>query len=152
MTATNHAVTGAVIALVVQKPLLAIPLALLSHFVLDVIPHSEPRDFSNSLAKKIIFTDGVIAAILGVSLPLILNTTVSPLVIFACMTAAVVPDLIWGIRYLRIKDIDKVFTEPMSKFSRIHFNSQWSESIEGFYVEAGWLAFATYLLVSLSGL
>lgn len=39
MTATNHAITGAIIATVIDKPYLALPLALLSHFALDILPH-----------------------------------------------------------------------------------------------------------------
>lgn len=150
MTATNHLLTGAVIALAVQKPLLAIPLALLSHFAVDMIPHSEPRDFSPVLARKIIFTDGIIAVCLAVTLPLALASTVSPWVILSCMMAAITPDMIWGIRYFRIKDIDKVFTEPMSLFSRLHLKIQWSETIQGFFVEAVWLLSMAYILLALS--
>ena len=39
MTATNHALTGAAIGFIVGVPAIAIPLALISHFVLDAIPH-----------------------------------------------------------------------------------------------------------------
>ena len=39
MTATNHAITGALIAIVIDKPLIALPLAFLSHFGQDAIPH-----------------------------------------------------------------------------------------------------------------
>lgn len=39
MTATAHAVLGTVIAAKVGNPLLAIPLALISHFAADAIPH-----------------------------------------------------------------------------------------------------------------
>lgn len=151
MTVTNHAVTGAVIALAVHKPLLAIPLALLSHFLLDVVPHGEPRDFSNSVAKTIIFADGCVAGILGIIILLFLNTSVPAWVIFGCMAAAVSPDLTWAIRYLRIKDIDKVFAEPMSKFSHIHYNYQGKQFIKGFYIEAAWFVLVVFLLFILSG-
>lgn len=39
MTATNHAVTGALIAAAVSNPVIGLPLALLSHFALDALPH-----------------------------------------------------------------------------------------------------------------
>ena len=39
MTGFNHGMTGAVIALTVKKPELAIPLSFLSHFAQDAIPH-----------------------------------------------------------------------------------------------------------------
>jgi len=39
MTATSHALIGTVIAAKISNPALAIPLALASHFVADMIPH-----------------------------------------------------------------------------------------------------------------
>ncbi len=39
MTATNHSLTGAIIAASIVNPFVALPLALLSHFVLDATPH-----------------------------------------------------------------------------------------------------------------
>lgn len=39
MTATNHALTGALIGLTITSPLIAIPVALLSHLLCDLIPH-----------------------------------------------------------------------------------------------------------------
>ena len=61
---TNHMVTGAVIALVVKQPALALPLAFLSHFVLDALPHygerGEEQMFSR-LTRAVIVTDLVVA-------------------------------------------------------------------------------------------
>ncbi len=39
MTATGHAVLGAVIAAKIANPFLAIPLAIVSHFAADIFPH-----------------------------------------------------------------------------------------------------------------
>jgi hypothetical protein len=39
MTATNHMLAGAVVAVGLQHPLLIAPIAVLSHFVLDGLPH-----------------------------------------------------------------------------------------------------------------
>ena len=39
MTATNHAATGALLALIIKEPILVLPLAFISHFVMDVLPH-----------------------------------------------------------------------------------------------------------------
>jgi len=39
MTATNHALTGALIGLSIGNPWLALPAAFASHFVLDAVPH-----------------------------------------------------------------------------------------------------------------
>lgn len=39
MTATNHAVFGALTVAVVSNPVIGLPLAILSHFALDALPH-----------------------------------------------------------------------------------------------------------------
>ncbi len=41
MLIAPHFLTGAAVATAVPEPLLAIPLALLSHFVLDLLPHRD---------------------------------------------------------------------------------------------------------------
>lgn len=61
MTATNHAVTGAIIAAVIPHPLIGLPLALLSHFVLDSIPHFGAHTKAKPDSKEfaaILATDG----------------------------------------------------------------------------------------------
>jgi hypothetical protein len=45
MLSTPHLLTGAAIVLTVPQPELSLPLAFLSHFVLDAIPHTEPGTF-----------------------------------------------------------------------------------------------------------
>jgi len=42
MTATGHAVIGVVIAAAVSNPVLAIPLAVMSHVAADLFPHWDP--------------------------------------------------------------------------------------------------------------
>src|SRR5437868_4335098 len=39
MTWLNHAATGALIAVVIKNPAVALPAAFLSHFVIDILPH-----------------------------------------------------------------------------------------------------------------
>lgn len=72
MLATSHALTGAVIAATVPSPFLGYLLALISHPLLDFIPH---WDFSTRRAShsklKIIFlslTDALVGIILGIIL------------------------------------------------------------------------------------
>lgn len=43
MLLTPHALMGTVIGANIKNPLISIPLALLSHFVLDLFPHINPR-------------------------------------------------------------------------------------------------------------
>ena len=39
MTATNHAITGAVVGLALGNPYLALPISLMSHYAMDTLPH-----------------------------------------------------------------------------------------------------------------
>ena len=48
MLETPHVVVGAAIAVKVGRPELAIPLALISHFILDHIPHWNPSFFTET--------------------------------------------------------------------------------------------------------
>jgi|GEM_PF-2360925 len=43
MIATTHILAGAAITAKIKNPILVILLALLSHFILDIIPHRDPR-------------------------------------------------------------------------------------------------------------
>lgn len=80
MTATNHALTGAVIALAINEPWLAIPLAFLSHFAIDAIPHwdyaiNRKRPYDSRFIEphffKLLSADLVLAFIMFVLLAVI---------------------------------------------------------------------------------
>lgn len=146
MTATNHALTGTAIALIVKQPALAIPLAFLSHFVTDAIPHSLAEGMSEKAARRIADVDGVLA----IGLTLIVSIAASQvsfwLMIF-CALAAFGPDFIWIWRYYKLGSINKVTHAPMSKFSRFHQKIQWSESRKGYLVELVWFAVVMYIIL-----
>lgn len=62
MIATNHALTGAAIAVVIKQPILAIPLAFVSHFICDAIPHFGVDLKFNSRAMYVwLILDGLFA-------------------------------------------------------------------------------------------
>lgn len=68
MTATNHALSGALLGAFLPLPL-AIPLALVSHFVLDSLPHygvEGKKRNSSSIYKAIILSDSAIAVAIAV--------------------------------------------------------------------------------------
>jgi ABC-type dipeptide/oligopeptide/nickel transport system permease component len=67
MTATNHALTGSIIAAAVPNPVIGLPLALLSHFVLDALPHFGAHTVANPKTKEfraILITDSIMTAVL----------------------------------------------------------------------------------------
>jgi len=98
-----HAATGGIIAYKIGGPLVSLPLAFLSHFVLDLLPHWNP---SLSKEKKklgkispktilIIFFDCLIGLILGLKIAFLAlpDTKKAIIVVFGCL-AGILPDLI----------------------------------------------------------
>lgn len=142
MTASNHAITGALIAVILPKPYLAIPVAFLAHFVMDAIPHfgiSEQdvnKRNKNPIFLLTLMTDIMIAVLLLISIPLSLSQSVSPWVLLLSMIACMSPDLVWGRRFYH--EVRRKASKRMSNFSLFHKNIQWSETPKGLIVEILW--------------
>ena len=69
MTATNHALSGALIGAILPLPV-AIPAAFMSHFVLDKIPHygiDDAKRNSSKVYKAVVFGDVILALAIGVA-------------------------------------------------------------------------------------
>ena len=152
MTATNHALTGALIAVVVDQPLLAIPLALASHFVLDILPHfgvsKNPKVRNASkLFRRVTITDLLICGLIFLVAPLVYdNLGVSLIVLWACMFAAICPDLVWGYRlYREHREKRRI---PKSLFSLFHSNIQWGERPWGLGVEVIWGVVVSIVIIA----
>lgn len=150
MTATNHALTGAVIGLSVGNPLIALPAALLSHFVCDAIPHfSDPklkvgsRQFANYLACDAL-------GAVGVALFLTILRPDSWFVACWCAFLATSPDLMWAGRFFRAQKSKKKNADtplPTHILARFHSRIQWFAKPVGAVVEYAW-AIGTVLLLA----
>jgi hypothetical protein len=93
MTATAHALVSAAIASSVQNPILAIPLAFVSHFVLDVVPHWDFGTNWRSRAKAKTGAVAIFDTVLGFSLAYFLFAgKVEGSLLFWCMVAGNLPD------------------------------------------------------------
>lgn len=100
---TPHVIVGAAIATKVVHPALAIPLAMGSHFILDMIPHWNPHlhhekiEYGHFSKKSIIIvvTDSTVALLVGsfIAFKALPNTALALTIFFSCF-AAVLPDLI----------------------------------------------------------
>lgn len=137
MTGLNHGLTGAVIAVAVKKPELALPLAFLSHFVQDVIPHFGVPD--SQLFKRKFNIVLVADFVLSVSAMVVLAFLfpAHKWLIWGCMIAAACPDLAWAYYRLYLEKI-KNQKPKYDPFTRIHFVLEWSNETWGALVEAGW--------------
>lgn len=102
---TPHVIVGAAIAAKVGNPLLAIPLAFASHFVLDRVPHWNPH--LNTEIKKfgkptkattaLIFADVVLSLLFGgaIAMTAMPNQTQAAVILLGGF-AGVLPDVIEG--------------------------------------------------------
>jgi hypothetical protein len=138
MTGLNHAVTGALVAAAIDKPVLALPAALLSHFAIDAIPH-----WNYQLDPRIARRQVVMLAdlVLSLALLLILALTVNanPYLVIIGGLIGILPDTMW-LRFF-ITGRPSIHGNPkklVNLIRRFHFWIQWSETPWGIYVEAAW--------------
>jgi len=148
MTGTNHGMTGAVIALLVKRPELAVPLSFLSHFACDAIPHFGLAPGAKLFDRKFnltLMTDFLLAIVLMVVFGILFPS--QKWLIWACMVAAASPDLMWAYYNLYVEKI-KGQKPRLGLLARFHKWIQWSETPKGWFVEGGW--FITLGLIILS--
>jgi hypothetical protein len=151
MTATNHALTGALIAVIVDKPLPAIVISFTAHFILDAIPHlgfgkSPLIRNLNPKFFRVLKADVLVAAISLIVVPLILKDKVAFWQTFICMFACMSPDLVWGLRFLN--ELKEKRVRPKSWFSKFHSWVQWSETPKGGIVEGFWFIALLSIIIS----
>lgn len=114
MLETPHVAVAAAIASKIPNPLISIPLAFASHFLLDMVPHWNPhinreiKKFGKPARQSvnIIRADSVTALVLGTSIALFtLPDTGQFLNIMVCCFVGVIPDVVEAPYYfLRKKD------------------------------------------------
>jgi hypothetical protein len=140
MTGFNHVLTGSAIALIVRDPLLAAPLALVSHFILDAIPHFDhPHyQYGSKYFAGIMVADGVIS--IGSVVLIMLAVPSLAWVIALCAFVAILPDFFWLYYYLNGR--------PQWWFFKFHSRIQWYERTPGLFVEASYLLFITTVIVA----
>ena len=142
MTVTNHMMTGALVALVVKQPSLAIPLALISHFVIDAVPHygygslpAGQRDKQKHFLGKQI-ADTYFALGLFWLVPFLLRNHQASIITSLCMLVAFIPDAVWSFQYVRAQRQGSY--QQWNWFTKFHKAIQWCERPWGIYVEIAW--------------
>ena len=135
--------TGSAIALAVQQPLLAAPLAFLSHFVLDVTPHFGGTPMyeygKHWLFPYIMVADGIVSAAAAFFICSLAPTLTS--VILLCVLCAILPDVILFTYYANGR--------PNTWFHRFHLGIQWFERPPGLLVEASYAVFISTVITTL---
>jgi hypothetical protein len=140
LTATNHALTGAGIALIIGNPLIAIPLAFLSHFFCDALPHfdhspSTPKEkwMRSKKFKRLLITDASLCVLLVLFLAI--HHPTNWLLASVCAFLATSPDLAWYQGYRAVKSGKQWKPKPIYKFAVV---IQWFAKPIGAVVEIAW--------------
>lgn len=130
MTATNHALSGAVIGAFLPLPI-ALPLAFISHFVLDALPHfSVDKSAKNhhSIYKNSLILDSALSIIL-----LILMVAYQKWAMLICGFTAYSPDL--GHLYYYFANGRDLQIKAGNRFTKFHIKIQWYEKPKGLISE-----------------
>lgn len=103
MLETPHVFVGAAIATKIPDPLIAIPLAFVSHFILEMVPHWNPHlnsetekyGYPTKRSTAIVVADSSLALISGslIAYSALPDMGQALTILFACL-ASVLPDLI----------------------------------------------------------
>lgn len=151
MTAINHALTGAVIGLTVSNPAVALPLAFVSHFVCDAIPHYDPPGTPGErIASKRLVREQIIGgAVLCFLLVMLLFVTQPMHWLVAAFGAflAASPDLLWIPRWLTAR---RTGIDPGANgwFYQFHHRIQWKTGPKLIWVEAAWFIAASAVIAT----
>lgn len=148
MRAVNHAMTGAIIGLSIANPVVAVPVAIASHFLLDSLPHYADDDNIPINSRTFVLQLLADAALCGLLvLVIFLRLPDTWLLPSATAFAAASPDFLSVARFTR--GIRYGNTSKDSKFAirRFHTRIQ-NESPKAWPVEVLWALACMYILLS----
>jgi hypothetical protein len=146
MRAINHTVTGAVVGAAIGNPWLALPAALLSHFVLDIIPHSGDTDGTSLYFKLELAVDAALGAAFLLTIAILQPE--QWLLLIACGVLGAAPDL-WWLPYW-IWELKEGKPRKLDKLGKLMGDIQWSQTKPGYIVEAIWLPIMLYTFFRLT--
>lgn len=149
MTATNHALTGAIIGLTIAQPVPAMILAVLSHFVLDAIPHFKVDQPDEKLLKTAWFRNYLVTEALFCFLLVVALYMTQPTYWFVpavCAFLAAAPDLLSINKYLKTRQGKKWQPGLYTKFAG---GIQWFQRPIGGVVEVIWFGASLFILANI---
>lgn len=143
MTATNHYLTGVAIATIVPNPIIALPLAFISHFILDVLPHFGDKDYRQKLPKFYWIWRIDFVILCGF---LIWTFMSLPWWFMLAGFLGTSPDLAWVYRFQFLEKQGKYHEPKMNWFNQFHAHIQKFERSWGIYLEVIYACFVAYFL------
>lgn len=143
MLATNHGTTGMILGALLPLPV-AIPIAFVSHFVMDTLPHygipNKNRNASK-MYKRIVYVDTSIALSFAV-----LSAVTGHWSMFLVGWVAYSPDAYWVYMYAKSKTFN---LKPKNRFAKFHQRIQ-HEKPWGLFIElplASMLVFTVFQMM-----
>lgn len=134
MNTLNHLATGSLTALLIESPLIGLPVALASHFVLDSLPHfgyPGEEGYKEAFRHRLSYFS-LLFDFIGIVLLVLMLQGKSPYVYIAALVA-LLPDLMWPIRYFGYEIKNK--KPPTWKIAKFHVGIQWCERQWGIIIE-----------------
>lgn len=148
MTASNHVLTGMVVGSVLGVPVLSLPVAFLSHFILDSLPHYDTGDKDHTTRKflYVLTVDTAVAASIVLS-TFLLQPVGWPLIVAAGIVAAS-PDLMWLPRWLN--EIRGKENRPLGRLASFHSRIQKLSKPDNWPWEVVWFGAMIAVLTKLA--
>ena len=150
MQVHNHLMTGAVIALAVNQPIVAAPLSLASHYVLDALPHFgfKTPGYEYSLHQRSTWIVVPVSAFLTAMLSVIFVYE-HGFAVTGVALISLLPDVEGVFEYFhrrRNQPVPRVLEAHQNFHAKIqHFERPW-----GFFTEVAMSVLAGYLLIQLA--
>lgn len=95
MTATAHALVGGAIAASISNPAIALPLASISHPILDMIPHWDLGVGWRKKNKVTLFAESVLDLVIGIVLAYFLfGKNINPIYLLTCIFFSEIWDIL----------------------------------------------------------
>jgi hypothetical protein len=154
VTATNHAITGVAIGLLIGAPAIALPVAFLSHFVCDAMPHfgfaetktNNMQLLSSSKFRNYLIIEAITCILLVAGLAILQPIHWQLAAICAFIAAS--PDLLSANRYFSV--VNKKKWKP-NLYSRFAHDIQWFERPIGAVIELAWFSAALIVIMPFLG-
>ena len=138
MTLTNHFMTGVGIALITKNPFIALPMAIVSHYILDSLPHYGFKvwDQRNKGIFKILFRTMLVVDVIVISFFIIflINNNV-PAWYYLSGICGYLPDFAWWYIWAIPEKFGTVRSE-LNFINRFHSDIQKLERLWGVIPEA----------------
>ena len=147
MTLTNHYLTGVGVAVVTNNPAIALPAALISHYVLDSLPHYGFKDWESrnqKIFKAMLVIDIVVFSLL--LRYLVINSV--PGWFYLSGFVGYLPDLAWIYRWIITEKFGTIRPQKMNFMNNFHARIQKHERLWGIIPE---VVYGAGMFVFISG-